>query len=649
MSEPLRIPSSTHSPVLRALLDGEFEEGLRLREAMPSTGTWDDVWLALCLMHQGRRAEALGILLKLRAAGLEDAAPIAAIAYRFEGSLEMATELLTDLDAWRLTSFGEAVAWRERSMLAFASGRLTEALAAAQRAWRMAVIDETASLFLPGFASALALVLSTLGQDHAASSYIRQALPLGSSAQRAPLLWTLAGCLARAGDFEGAQEALNQLQASPLSPQAQPLLAYHRGVFARLQGVPEEAVAAFGQAAALARQSGQLETEVYAAASLSVIAAEQGNVADARVHLSRARHRAVGSRAEALCDLQAATLQASEDHPGAIDQLRSCASRLTQLGLRREVGEAWIVIADTYARQGEDTAALAAFKSAAEARAALGANVTLAASVEARPALRRLLVSQAAQGTLGSLVTLWEDLQQLQRARPAALVLTTLGGYGLRLGELPVKLNVGLRRAVELLAYLLLRKEATLEQLQTYVFEQCAPQAARDYLHVARHGLTRAVPGLQLPFDRDRGVYRVILTGRPLHWDVALVRAALQEGTPGGVTCAAELLAGPFLPWSAATWAAEERADLEWELQRVGMRVARDLQARGQPGKSERMLRALVRVHPTELTLHELLAQAVQASQGNDAAEVEKKHSQHVLARELDDPVRTRPDGEETG
>ncbi|MDR6220955.1 hypothetical protein [Deinococcus soli (ex Cha et al. 2016)] len=644
MSDSLRIPSSTHSPFLRALLEGEFEEGLRLHEAMPSTETRDDIWLALCLMHLGRRAEALGILLKLRAAGLEDAAPVAAIAYRFEGSLEMATELLADLDAWRLTSFGEAVAWRERSMLAFASGCLGEALAAAQRAWRIAVIDETASLFLPGFASALALVLSTLGQDHAASSYIRQALPLGSAAQRAPLLWTLAGCLARAGDFGAAQEALTQVQATPLSSQAQPLLSYHRGVLARLQGIPEEAVAAFSQSASLARQSGQLETEVYAAASLSAIAAEQGKVAEARVHLSRAHHRAVGARAEALCAFQEATLQASEDHTKAIDQLQSCARRLSQLGLRREVGEAWIVIADTYARQGEDGAALTALRSVAEARAALGANVTLATSVDARPALRRLLVSQAAQGHLGSLCTLWEDFQQLQRSRPAALALTTLGGYGLRLGELPVKLNVGMRRAVELLAYLLLRKEATLEQLQTYVFEQCAPQAARDYLHVARHGLTRAVPGLQLPFDRDRGVYRVTLTGRPLHWDVALVRAALQEGTPGGVTCAAELLVGPFLPWSAATWAAEERAELEWELQRVGVRVARDLQARGQPVKSERILRALLRVHPTELALHELLAQAVQASQGNVAANLEKKHSQLVLERELDVPVLTRLD-----
>lgn len=635
MTASLRKPSGPPGSVLEALVQGAFEEGCRRHAALTSPTAADDLWAAQCLVQLGRRAEGLAILLRLQAAGLGDAAPLAAVVYRFEGDLEAARDVLAEMDAWQLTGFGEALAWRERGMLALTAARVDEALVWTRRAWRLAVTDPTAQLFLPGFAAALAMVLATLGQDHAAAEYAAQALPVASSAQRAPLLWILSACYARAGRFSEAREALEDLNAVALGPQSAPLRAYHWGVLHGVQGDHAGAAAAFGEAAALARENGQVETEGFAALQLAALDSAAGRTDQGRVQVARARSRARGVRAAALCDLQAAALGVRGGECGSVKTLQRAVDRVGVLGLRRDEGEGQVMLADAYLSVDNLEAAERALRRAAECRAALGRNVTVAAHIADRPRVREVIGARVARGTLGFLEELWADLQRIEQARPAPLVLTTLGGYGLQLGEAPVRVNVGLRRALEVLAYLLLRGEATLQELQTHVFDGRSPQAARDYLHVTRHALTRAVPGLHLPFDRGRAVYRADLQGRALRWDLTVVQEAVRDGTPHGVNRALSAYTGAFLPYSSSAWAAEVRADLEWQLLTTGERVARDLLRRQAEPEAATLLRRLLQLWPSEVALHELLISAVRVSQGRAPAALEVRRSQDVLAREL--------------
>ncbi|GHG32864.1 hypothetical protein GCM10017784_28110 [Deinococcus indicus] len=632
MTGSLRVPSGS---VLEALVAGAFEEGCRRHAALTSPAALDDLWAAQCLVQLGRRAEGLAVFLRLQAAGVGDAAPLAAVAYRFEGDLEAAREVLAEVDAWGLTGFGEAVAWRERGMLALTAGRLEEALVWTRRAWRTAVTESTAQLFLPGFAAALAMVLATLGQDHAAAQYAAQALPSASGAQRAPLLWILSACYARAGLFSEARQALEELDAVALGSPSAPLRAYHWGVLHAVQGNQAEAAAAFSQAAALARENGQLETEGFAALQLAALDSAAGRTDQGRVQVARARSRAGGARAAALCDLQAAALDVRAGEPGGVDALQRAVERLRELGLKRDEGEGRVLLADAFLRADELEAAERALHQAAECRATLGRNVTVAALIAERPRMREVIGARVARGAPGDLEELWQDLQRVEQARPAPLVLTTLGGYGLQLGEAPVRVNVGLRRALEVLSYLLLRGEATLEDLQTHVFDGSSPQAARDYLHVTRHALTRAVPGLQLPFDRARAVYRAKVQGRALQWDLAAVREALLDGSVQGLNRALGAYTGPFLPHSSSAWVAEVRSDLEWQLITAGERAARGLLLREACDEAAALLRRLLGLWPSEVALHELLIHAVRVSQGPSPANLEARRSREVLTREL--------------
>lgn len=637
MPASLRASSDSPETVLAALASGEFALGYQRYESLSTPSPTDDLWAAQCLVQLGRRAEALAMFSRLRAAGLEDAAPLAAVAYRFEGNLEAAREALMDLDTWRLTGFGEAVAWRERGMLAYTAGRLQDALTCTRRAWRAALADDTARLFLPSFTAPLAMILAALGHDHAASQYITQALPGTSEAQRAPLLWILSACQVRAGQFSAAHDALNQIATCTLTPPSRSLLAYHWGVYHQTLGAWAEAAEAFTQAARLARETGLVEAEGYASLQLAALACRRGQTEIGSVYLARAQSRIIGARAQALCAAQEGALLAfSPEGTGQADALICAAANLRALGLQREAGETQVLIAEVHLRRGEEDLALQALLRAAESRATLGDNVTIAARILECRRVHDWVTHSPVRDVSSGLSELQQDLRRLTTSRPAPLVLTTLGRYGLHLGDTPIKLNVGLRRTLELLTYLLQRGEVTLENLQTDVFEGCTPHAARDYLHVIRHALSRSIPGLHLPFDRTRGVYQLKVYGRELHWDVQQLQVELRCLTPAGLHGALRAYAGPFLPQCTSGWVEDVRTQLDWLILQSGERVAQQLMNGGACRQAADVLRDLIHRYPEIATLHESLVQAVRADQGEASAALEAERCRAILNRALD-------------
>lgn len=634
MSESLRNVSREGWGTLGCLARGEFEEGLRSYKALTAPSAEEEGWAGQCLVMMQRRTEGLELLLRARHKGWEDAGGLAAAVHRFNGDPDRARVLLSDLEPEHLSPFGHAVAERERGMLLHLCGEVGKALTHVQRAWEIAVTDETARLFMGSFASALAFVLSELGRNEQALSIVNLALPTAGHAQRVPLLWTRALCCLNTGQFGAAMEDLNGLSEDHASPDALPLLRYYRGVAAYSSGMPFEAAALLRQAAASARAAGQPETEFYARLWLSQVALAEDDVDTARAELARAGALACGRRAQAFLALHQGALLVRVRGARPEARLHLALREFRALGMEREVGRTHAHLAEMHLRHGRVTKACEHLTSVADVRHALGSGVVLAREFLALPETLALL-QDGRRRAFPYLEVLWQDVHQLPGAQPAQLTLTTLGSYGLLLDGQLVKLNVGLKRTVELLTYLHEYGESSLESLQTTVFEDHDPATARDYLHVARNALRKAVPQLLVPFDHTRRVYHLQPQGARLHWDVQYVRQAVRRGGEPGLREALARYTGPFLPQTTTAWAREVRGELEASLLRLGLTTLETLLSRGCHKRCVQLARDLLRIDALDIGINALLVRAVWQGCGAAAAQQEVERITQVFRREV--------------
>ncbi|MBB5235887.1 DNA-binding SARP family transcriptional activator [Deinococcus budaensis] len=635
MRGTLRRHADPDHPVLACLAAGDFEQGLRRHAALAHPTPTDDLWAGQCLVLLQRRLEGLTLLLRARARGEEDAGALAAVAYRFGGEVERAAELLAGLHPARLSAFGRAVADRELGLGRLHAGRPREALGPLRRAWETAVTDAVAGRFLGSFSAALGLALAELGQDAAAAEHVGQALAAASPPQRAALLWVRMLSAVQSGQFAQAQRDLDDLAALPATPDAAPLLHYGRGVLAHTRGLGSEAAEHYCASAAAAREAGQPETEFYARLRLSALATARGDLGAARQQLARAGALASGERMAASLALRRGAWQVRGHDPQARATLERARRGFETLQLERELGLTHLQLAEAAVRGGDPDAAGAHLARAADLRHALGSGTVLAAELRELPAAYGYLRGAGHPSASPYLGVLWSDVQALEVHLPAELTLSTLGRAGLTLEGQRVRLNVGLPRTALLLAFLLDHGEASLETLQTQVFGDHAPRQARDYLHVARNALGKRLPQLQVPFDRARRVYSLRPCGVRLCWDVQELRQALGLGGETGLRRALGLYAGPFLPESESSWAAQLREELEWSLLRSGLETLETLRGRGEYAACVGLAQRLLEIQPLDVGISTLLVQVFHALRGHAAARQELARVSQVFQREL--------------
>jgi tetratricopeptide (TPR) repeat protein len=631
--------------ILNCLSAGQFAQGLCEYAAQADPGPEDDLWAGQCLVLLGRRTEGLALLGRARARGQEDAGALAAVAHRFAGEVARAGEVLDSLRPARLSAFGEAVAGRERGMLLLHAGHPREALPLLQRAWDTATGDALTRRFLGSISAALSLVLSELGRDASAVDHVNLALPHVSPPQRAPLLWARALSWMHTGQFGDAEADLDAVAALQPSSDAAPLLHYYRGLLAHLRGREAGAAEHYSSSVAAAQAASQPETECHARLRLAALATAQDDVDTARQHLARAQGllsggQAGGLRMEALLALRRGALLVRTHDPQGLALLERARRGFEALGLERDLGLAHLHLAEARLREGPGGglsgggagAAQGHLALAADLRHAHGSGTVLAAELRALPAVFEYLRGADHAAYLG---VLWQDAGALEVQLPATLTLTTLGGHGLTFAGQRVRLNIGMARTVELLAFLLERGEASLEALQTHVFEGHDPRQARDYLHVARNALGKALPQLGVPFDRVRRVYRVQPCGVRLCWDVQELRQALRLGGESGLRRALGLYTGRFLPEADTAWAAGVRDELEWSLLRLGLETLETLYRQGQHAECVTLAPRLLEIHPLDVGVSALLVRALHPLRGAGAARQELERVSQVFVREL--------------
>ncbi len=620
MNKPLSNAIQTNNAILERVLCGDSAGAWAYFESLESPSAQDDGWAGLCLLNLGRTAEALAWLVRARARGFEDAGANLVTAYRLLGQINRAEGVLESLDKTKLSSFGLALAERESGALHFTAGRLRDAADALENAWTLALGDPVGSRVLAWFASSLGLVLAQLGRDARATEMLARALD-GVSGDPSRLLVMQAVCAGYAGRFKEAEESLERATGSAGSV---PILRYVAGVVARLRGLSEDAASHHLEGVALARAAGDAHTEFFSSLQLAAIATADDAFALARAHLSRARVLADDRRTHAHLALRHGALLVRLREQGALVALESALEGFESLELEREIGLTQLHLAEALLRDGRTGDARLRLARAVDARFALGNATVFVAELRVLPAVLEHLSLTARSGDyLGALL---DDYRTFDGRGAAQVSLTTLGGYGLSVDGKPVRVNTGLARTVETLAYLLDRGEATLEQIQTDVFSESSPQSARGYLHVVRQMVAKAVPGLVLPYSSERGAYRLEHPGLRVQWDALEAKRALQLGGELGLQRALALYAGPFLPRSDGVWADEYRRDLEWSLTESGLRAVEDLYKLGKHAACLELAERLLEINPLNVGTAVLLVRSVYELHGSLAARSRLDH-----------------------
>ncbi len=392
-----------------------------------------------------------------------------------------------------------------------------------------------------------------------------------------------------------------------------------------------EALGHYLEAVALARAAGDANLEGLGEIAVAALATARDETTLGAAHLARAAALAGDANASASLALEQGALMVRSGDPAAIGLLERALEGFTRLENDRDIGLAHLHLAEAHLRLGRTDAGQSHLERAAVARHAVGSGAFLAAKLRglpyaldaldalARPAAQPAARARAGEGA-GFASILLEDWRALEANGAALVTLTTLGGYGLALEGRPVTLGAGLARTVELLAFLLERPDAPLEQVRTSVFADASPERARNYVQTIRSALKRALPGLRVGYDEARRAYAVRAEGVRLRYDRGLVEAALRDGGEAGLRRALGLYTGPFLPRSESDWAVQSRMDLEFALSSLGLEVVLDLERRGRWRACTELAERLLVVNPLDAAVAIVLVRAMGAWRGRVAA-----------------------------
>lgn len=635
------------NPILECLVEGKYLQGWALFEKLEQPSAADQCWTGACLIGLNKITHALELVLLSRNRGYEDAGAFAVNALRLKGELEHSQKVLNGLSSTRLSVFGQAIAERERGVLEQIIGSSIDAVPHFEHAWELAASDPIGERFLANFSASAGCILAEVGKDTKALEYLDRAIAT-TKGSKTYLYLTRAMCHQNVGRFaESRDDLIEVAKLSENSPTVKPLLLFYAGRLAYLQNLFSDAAEHFLESAAQARSNNEPETEFYAELFLGSICTTNNDLSMARAHLSRARLLATGVKMHAYLSLRHGALLVRLNDPKGIESIQTALTAFENLNLERDIGLANLHLAEALLHLNRASTAHLSLGRAVDARYALGNSTLFSAELNTLPAVFEHLATisssaQPARNGLSSrpvkrdyLDVLLEDWRKLESNAPLQLNITTLGRYGLEFNSQPVKLNSGVARTVEVLAFLLEHGEATLEQLQAQVFTDVSPSQARHYIHLVRNSVTRSIPGLSIPYDANRHTYRLVHTGLRIYWDALEVRRALTLGGELGLKRALGLYTGGFMPRSEGVWAEEYRNDLEWSVASAGLATVEDLFKLERYDVCIELATRLLEINPLDVALSTFLVQAVRSLKGTLAAHQELERLANVFRNQI--------------
>ncbi|GAA5534789.1 transcriptional regulator, SARP family protein [Deinococcus aluminii] len=604
-------------PIFQAILEGRYQDGLTLHAALEAPTGEDDRWAGYCLYALGQLLPAKDLLLRAHAAGCLAAGLELALVLRYLGEEAEAQRVIEAIPLDALEPLDRAYALRERGAAFLANGTPLLAREVLEAAWRDLIPLGLDSVTLRvSVAQLLGYAYALLGREAPALHYLHVALQGAAGSKRVHALSTRAQVQLYAGRYTDAQrdldEAAGLLTGEPIG---QAHHAYLCGLLARAQGQWSEALEAFRLAGEYARTTGESSAECLAELGRAAILTTKKDLPGAHAALRRAETLVTNSWQRALVTLRLGTWHAAQGDMRAEPLLSAARDAFAALGLLRETGWAELHLAAAALPHDSERARDALRRAVAE-RHAMGSGAPLLPELRLLPQVASYLTAQAEDPALGVLLA---DRGSAGAGTPLRVDLITLGGQKLIVDGQEVR--VGMRRTIELLAYLLCQGAASRDQVLTALWPDDDPKRAANYFHQARHELGLHAPYLQIHHDRAAGVYRVRCEGPELCWDLEDIQRVLNAREDDEVARAIHRYGGAFLPLAVSEWAREERDRLEWSVIRAGLELMGRWSAAGEYAKCALLARRLLDISPCDEALVEYLVQATVQLEGRAVAQ----------------------------
>jgi tetratricopeptide (TPR) repeat protein len=556
--------------VLSVLANQGVERALMLVANPAELSAEDMMWAGLAAALANDLDEAEHLLNSALQSGCRQAQIHLAMVRRHQGNNPAAWEELHPVPVESLGPIDKTFYWREVGLLLFAEGNLGGSAQALQRAWRNSYLCEYGSMLRQALVRALAMVHLSLGEPQTALHHLRH-VEQQPDFKEDPYFYSVKGlCYLYLAEPVQAASALERAGTLlPAAPLAESVLLYNRGLTAVVAGDLVQAEKLLLDAKASSARSAERETEFYACQMLTAVYAAQGDLVRGRRYLERARALSMSPRTDALVQLREGMLRlATGDRVGGITHARAAKEAFMRLRLPREVAWAQLHLAHALGISEAADDRRATLLEVADACCRWDTSGPMAIELNLLPARAfpefssdqyLSLIKRAQEGAL--------------EPRAPAVMLTTLGQSGLRVGD--QELRLGFRSVGDILAYLVLHPNCQLPRILQDVFPDAPIPKARGYFHQVRHHLAKLC-GLQvIAFDPRTREYHVDPEAN-IRIDFLLLEDELKTPTLDSLERATSLYRGDFLAHRTDDWVVVQRERLRTRLLNAGCEALLD-------------------------------------------------------------------------
>jgi tetratricopeptide (TPR) repeat protein len=608
------------------LKDGKFAEGFNEYQALTSPSPRDDQLGGRCLWGLGRFEEAKIPFYKATQRG-EAGAAVDLIGVHIQlNEFDEAKEWFEVSQTLELPQQDRVRALLYQGEIQIHQHQLRLSVRYLKKAWVQANLIPNNPNLVAQAANALAWSLHVMGNDEETLKYLNEALPKSTGLWSQMILHTRALSLIYNGKLEQAKNDLQQLSKFEHSnPVLDSSYALTNGMYTLASGDLEQARAELNNAQFIANKTDHKElitssTCFYAATCIAL-----GDLTQARAALMTLTNLELSPSEEASRQLRFGVLhQSANQLEQARIQLEGAVSAFSTLEHQRELAWSLLRLAHLHLELGNERLACQTLERVSDIANAVKSTAFL------RPELNLMgegiaqrlaaIASPYAMHALAPMLEVGKAVSIPLEARPAVrrLRIVTLGKPQLLADDRNV--TPRLNKAMELIAYLSLHPQTSLERILDSVFPDSDPKAAANYFHQLRHHITKDVPELRVVRDRQTKTYALETGTIALESDYEEVIGLLNHATQNELHQALELYRGAFMPHLESEWVEEVRSNVEWLLVRSGLRVVQDLYERGNYEDCRKLTEKLRKVAPLDEGLNEMLVRATNEIDGLLAA-----------------------------
>lgn len=628
------------NPLLSLLLNGQAAEAWKQYISLPEPTPEEDRWAGLALRHLGQGTAAKNMLLRAIARGCVHANIELGGFYLAMNDCDLAEKALSALTHLSLNPFDSALYHYMQALLKDRNGSLQDAISSAEQGWAAAFgLTGPTEKVRSSIAGLLAELYVRMGMDLVAREYYDACLDLAPESRKAEILSSRALSYAYLGRHQDAMQDHQQGQQwqSGVSQAVQQNIHYQSGLMFRCLGHLPEAIKALAATDVQHKENQDYNIHFYAQVYLSALHLELGQESVARSHLARVRPLAKSKLARMTFFFREGALM-SRSNPGiGLKLLQEAAVGLHELQAYRQLLWCLLHQSETFLRLGQSNEALEALSQVTDLRHQLGNPHLALVELRALPLTRELLKTLPEDHYVSIL-----NQDCLQAEAPRVTVKTvhivSLGRGRVQLDEGQARFTIG--RAIEVLCYLVLNPNSTLEDILLDLFPDQDPKLAKNYFHQARYDIERATHDISVPYDKTSRTYGVKLQEVQLEWDLLQLQQSIQEHNPERFFEVLSRAQGEFLLDLDSEWI--EAMRLEWQdsILTFGLQTVQGWWQEGQLDRCLQGLAVLLKLDPLNEELHQLCLRCTLQQQGQQGLKSCWRQVVSAYSREgLDPPL----------